>query len=120
MTFIWIFLPIVFVANALLQWFGGSKASNVLLLTASLFFYAWGEPIYVLLMLVSITVNWMAGLLIDRFVRQKSIILFLDILINLTLLTYFKYADMLVETWNAVTHSDIQLPQIALPISHCS
>ena len=116
MTFIWIFLPIVFVANALLQWFGGSKASNVLLLVASLFFYAWGEPIYVLLMLVSITVNWMAGLLIDRFVRQKSIILFLDILINLTLLTYFKYADMLVETWNAVTHSDIQLLQIALPI----
>ena len=116
MTFIWIFLPIVFIGNALLQRFGGCKAANVLLLAASLFFYAWGEPVYILLMLVSITVNWMAGILIERFTQQRSIVLFLDIMINLALLGYFKYADMLVETWNALTHSDIQLPQIALPI----
>ncbi len=56
-VFIWIFLPCVLLGNFILQKAGGNKAANILLLIASIFFYAWGEPVYVLLMLFSIALN---------------------------------------------------------------
>ncbi|MCR5369285.1 MAG: MBOAT family protein [Clostridium sp.] len=61
-VFIWIFLPCVLLGNFLLQKAGGNRAANVLLLFASIFFYAWGEPVYVLLMLFSIALNWSSGM----------------------------------------------------------
>ena len=61
-VFIWIFLPCVLLGNFILQKVGGNKAANILLLIASIFFYAWGEPVYVLLMLFSIALNWGSGM----------------------------------------------------------
>lgn len=62
--FLLMFLPIVFILNYFIK----KEYSNSLLLLASLFFYAWGEPILVLLMMASILVNWIVGLMIERTV----------------------------------------------------
>ena len=72
MVFIWIFLPIVFAGNFILQKIGGNKLANVLLLMASIFFYAWGEPIYVFLMIFSITLNWVGGMVVGRLGQGRS------------------------------------------------
>ena len=115
MVFIWFFLPIVFIGNFLLQRAGGNRASNILLLLASLFFYAWGEPVYIILMLVSITVNWGAGLLL-RAVRFQKTVLAADVLVNIGLLGYFKYSGMVVDTICHFTGAQIKKPEVALPI----
>lgn len=60
--FLLMFLPIVFILNYFIK----SEYSNALLLLASLIFYAWGEPVMVLLMIVSILVNWIIGLIIEK------------------------------------------------------
>lgn len=77
MLFIWVFLPIVLAGHCLLWKTGGNRAANVLLLLASLIFYAWGEPVYILLMLISISVNWAAGCILD-ITRYKKTVLTLD------------------------------------------
>ena len=115
MVFIWIFLPIVFIGNIILNKIGGNKLSNIFLLIASLFFYAWGEPIYILLMLVSISVNYLAGLALN-VKKYKKIILVIDIVLNLGLLGFFKYTSMFIDTINTFTKSEIVDPQISLPI----
>ena len=61
LVFLWIFLPLVLILYRLLP----GRGKNALLLVASLFFYAWGEPVYILLMLASITLNYLGGLLLD-------------------------------------------------------
>lgn len=62
LVFLFVFLPIVLV----LYYLSGKKYRNYLLLLASLFFYAWGEPTYVVIMLVSIGANYLCGLLVDE------------------------------------------------------
>ena len=122
MIFIWAFLPAVFIANAVLQKIGGNKAANVLLLIASILFYAWGEPVYVLLMLLSILVNWMGGMLVGKSSDRdgtaaagaRKIRLTVVIAVNLSLLAYFKYAAMIVKTINRLAGTSFAIPQIAL------
>ena len=115
MVFIWIFFPIVLVGNIVISKIGGNKLSNILLLLASLIFYAWGEPIYIFLMLVSITVNWLAGYALSIYKKNK-IVLFLDIVINLAILGYYKYAGMVIDTINTLFKKQLTNPQISLPI----
>lgn len=89
--FLFYFLP-----AALLIYFAAPRQlKNAVLLLASLFFYAWGEPKYVLLMLVSIVQGYGFGLLIEKHRGQKAskVFLTLSILVSLGLLGYFKYAD---------------------------
>ncbi|MBO5999516.1 MAG: MBOAT family protein, partial [Lachnospiraceae bacterium] len=64
MLFLWIFLPVVLVLGLI---FRKPSVQNILLLIASLIFYAWGEPRHLLLLLVSIFINWASGILIDRY-----------------------------------------------------
>lgn len=115
MVFIWIFLPIVLAGNFLLTKLGGCRAANVFLLIASLFFYAWGEPVYVILMLVSITVNYVSGMFLSRYPKSK-LVLVMDVIINLGILGYYKYAGMFIETLNAIFKGNLEVPQISLPI----
>lgn len=61
-VFLLLFLPVVFIFN----WFVKKEFSNYFLLLASLFFYAWGEPHLVILMMVSIVINWIVGRLIEE------------------------------------------------------
>lgn len=111
MIFLWVFLPIVFILTRILP----KKTHNVLLLIASLIFYAWGEPVYILLMLVSILLNWLFGLWIARW--RHPLPLTLDIIANLALLGYFKYFNFFVETVNAIVKQEVlTVREIALPI----
>ena len=90
------------------------------LLFASLFFYAWGEPKYVLLMLVSIFINWGCGLLLQdagRLHLHKRGVLWTGIVLNLLLLGYFKYLGLFVRSVNHLLRGEaLTVPEIALPI----
>lgn len=116
MIFIWIFLPFVFCGSAILHKLGSNKAANLLLLFMSILFYAWGEPVYVFLMLFSVTVNWSFGLLMVHFTSHKKFLLVINVIINLGLLGYFKYTGMIIDTINKILQTSFVVPEIALPI----
>ncbi len=114
MVFLWVFLPIVFVLAFLIR---KPRYQNVLLVIASLIFYAWGEPRYVLLLLFSIVMNWLFGLAIDSFKEQKKLWLVLNILANLGLLGYFKYSNLFIGTINRfLPGRELPLLSMTLPI----
>ena len=96
MTFIFIFLPVVLAAYYLLR----PAYRNTVLLMASLFFYAWGEPRYLLIMLFTITINYCGAMLIDTYRSRAKLILCLSILANLGILVYFKYTNFIFENIN--------------------
>ena len=114
LIFLWIFLPVVFI----LYFTAKEQYRNIILLIASLFFYAWGEPKYMLLMLVSIVQGYGFGLLIEKHRGQKAskVFLTLSILVSLGLLGYFKYADFFLSSVNAVTGLSLPLLKLSLPI----
>lgn len=114
LPFLCIFLPLVLVCYFSL----GRRWQNHVLLAFSLFFYAWGEPVYVLLMLFSITANFYFGLWLDK-ARTKSkakLILFLSVVVNIGLLAYFKYAGFIIDTLNSLFSLNISEVDIPLPI----
>lgn len=114
-VFMFLFLPIVFILNRLLP----RKYKNALLLAASLFFYAWGEPVYVLVMLLSITINYFLALQIAQpgAPSQKSrLFLVVAVVFNIGLLVVFKYANFIVDNLNAVVGFHVHIPEIPLPI----
>ncbi len=112
--FLYYFLPAVF----LLYFIAPKKLKNTVIFISSLFFYAWGEPIYVLLMLVSIALGYILGLLIEKFRDKKlsKVFLALSVIFSIGALGYFKYADFFISNFNAVTGLSIPLLRIALPI----
>lgn len=85
----------------------------------SLIFYAWGEPVYIVIMLVSTLTDYSFGLLLDKpnmsSVKRKGIVV-CSIIVNLMLLSYFKYADFLIHNVNALLGTDIPLTELPLPI----
>lgn len=92
-TFLFLFLPLV----SFIYFFLNRKSQNVFLLFASLFFYAWGEPVYVLLLIGSIAFNYIIGIAIDKSDKpMSSMILGLATVVNLSLLVYFKYFNFFV------------------------
>ncbi len=95
LTFLFAFLPIVLIGYYLLP----KKAKIGFLLFASLVFYAWGEPLYVLLMIGSILINWLIGLGMDRSARHRKAFLIASVVLNLALLFVFKYTGLF---WNTV------------------
>lgn len=97
------------------------RARNAVLLIASLVFYGWGEPKYILIMIISIISNYVLAILIGRAKERASMgtaraYLVLDIFVNLGLLGFFKYADFLIDTVNSLFGSGLSLLGIALPI----
>ena len=117
-TFIVIFLPIVIgIYYIFLR--KTKKMKNVFLLLASILFYAWGEPYFVLIMLISIFVNWIFGLLIDKYSQEKlksKLILIIMIIFNLGILGVFKYATFIITNINFIFQTNIASPDITLPI----
>ena len=93
MLFLWIFLPLVLAA----YYISPGKIRNGILVYFSLLFYAWGEPLYVFLMLFSVAVNFTGGILIEKYQTRKKKILVATLIINLGLLGYFKYFGTLTE-----------------------
>ena len=114
LTFLFAFLPITLILYYLVP----KKAKNVVILVSGLLFYAWGEPKYMLLMLVSIVQGYGFGLLIEKHRGQKAskVFLTLSILVSLGLLGYFKYADFFLSSVNAVTGLSLPLLKLSLPI----
>ena len=88
---------------------------NVVLLLASLFFYAWGEPVFVALMVVSIFVNWLIGLQMDHSEKKKSWLV-LSVVWNLALMFVFKYLTFVLSNVELLLHSDIADLTIPLPL----
>lgn len=120
MFFLWVFLPIVLAGSFLLR---KTRLVNVFLVLASLLFYAWGEPVNVLLMLASILINFTAGVLLERFDGadgRRRLVLSVDIVLNLALLVCFKYLGLLAEGLNALLSlfgaGPVPVPTIPLPI----
>ena len=113
--FLFLFLPI----TILLYFISGKKFHNIVLLFASLIFYSWGENFYVLIMLLSITVNYFSGILIDHFRYRRLAIFFLSmaIILNLGLLSAFKYSNFIVDNINVLL-SWLQINEIILPPVH--
>jgi alginate O-acetyltransferase complex protein AlgI len=92
---------------------------NILLLIASLFFYAWGEPKFVFVMMISIMANWLFGLLIDRYRQQKTaarIIITLATVFNIGMMFIFKYLMFALNNANSLFGLELTVPVIALPI----
>ena len=112
--FLYYFLPAVM----LLYFIAPKKLKNAVILLSSLFFYAWGEPKYVILMVVSITIGYILGLLIEKFRGKTASKLFLalSVLFSIGALGYFKYADFFISNFNAATGLSVPLLRIALPI----
>ena len=117
LIFLFFFLPAVILVTKLSpkSWRNGE------LLLFSLLFYAWGEPVYVFLMLAVIAVNYLAGLLVARFPREsrpggRKLALTLAIAADLAILGYFKYAGFFMESLNGLAGKHLPVPEIVLPI----
>ena len=117
-TFLYLFLPIVlFFYYVLLR--KSRLLQNVFLLIASLFFYAWGEPKFVLVMLASITVNWLLGWILDKNRSKKKTakaLVALDVVFNLGILFVFKYLGFTGSIIERLFGVNLPIPDIALPI----
>lgn len=114
-VFLFTFLPV----TLLLYYAVPEKTKNTVLLIVSLLFYAWGEPVYIFLMLLSILFNYFSGLDIalkagNRRAAKKSLIF--TVVVNLGILGFFKYYGFVVESLNAVVPFRIPYRELALPI----
>ena len=92
---------------------------NLWLFLVNLVFYGWGEPVYILLMLLSIALNYCAGLLIGKYgagARRARTILVLDVILNLAMLGFFKYYDLFAETLSLIPGLTVPALGLTLPI----
>ena len=112
--FLYYFLPAVLLTYFLVPW----KLKNAVLLCFSLIFYGWGEPKLLALMVFTITAFWLCGLSIDRSreQNQKKFWCILSVVIGLSLLGLFKYADFFISSVNAVMGLSVPLLKLALPV----
>ena len=115
--FLFRFLPLVL----LLYYISPRRLRNGILFLVSLVFYAWGEPVYVVLMLFSTVVDYTHGLLVERFLKKgkrnyAKCVVTSAMIINLSLLGVFKYADFIIESINAAFHMGIPLLELGLPV----
>lgn len=113
--FLFVFLPFVFLINKALP----KRVRNLFLVLVSLVFYAWGEPIYVLLMLLSVTVNYLLAILMgDKEKRTNSakLWLVLCVIFNIGMLFVFKYSNFFVDNINSLFGAGLEIPIIRLPI----
>ena len=115
LVFLFLYLPIVLLLYYLLPF----RYRNLLLFLASLFFYGWGEPVYILLMLLTITVNYASGLLVDKYRDNDRLarhIVAASTVVSLGFLLYFKYADLLIGSCNSILGTSFPLLRLALPV----
>ena len=113
LVFLLAFLPCVLLCYFLIR---GRQARNAVLCLFSLVFYAWGEPVYLLLMLALILINYALALGMGRRPERKKPLLWLSLAANLGAIGYFKYSHFLVSNLNALLGTAIPDPNPALPI----
>ena len=115
--FIFFFLPAVLLVYFIVP----LKLRHFVLLFFSLLFYAWGEPIYIFIMLFSTIFDYVNGLLIERFYSKDNhnaakTVMVCSVIVNLGILAFFKYNNFFIENINTWTGSNLPLADIALPI----
>lgn len=111
MTFIFIFLPVVILLCLLTK----QKFHNFILLIASILFYAFGEPKYVLIMLSIILISYLGSILIDKFPNHKKLLLFLTVITDLSFLIYYKYFNFLISNLNLIG-GNFNFIKVVMPI----
>ena len=113
-SFLYYFIPVVFFIYMITP----RRGKNIVLLFASLFFYAYGGPKYTILMIGSCLVAYIAGLGMDRFkgTKGKKVIFILGVGLSVFSLGFFKYTDFFLSNINSIFHTDFPLLKIALPI----
>ena len=113
-VFTFLFLPVVLA----LYYLAKERYRNAILLAASIFFYAYGEPYFVFIMLASVLLNYLSALLVDRYrgSRKAAVLLAADIALNLGILFIFKYLDFSIRVIDSVFKRDLAPIGIALPI----
>jgi len=115
LIFLFVFLPMVLFA----YYISPKKLKNLVLLIFSLFFYGYGEPKSLFIMLLSIMMNYVFGLLVDRYRSSKSkayAVLTLTAIGNIAIIGYYKYTDFFIENYNAIFGLSIPLLHIIMPI----
>lgn len=110
-VFLFIFLPAVLLAHTLIK---SNSVRNGLLIAASLVFYAYGEPVYVLLLIASVGVNYIFGRILAS--RKSKGLLALAVVFNLSLLVVYKYTGFLAESLNLLPFVKLPVPKITMPI----
>lgn len=112
LTFLAVFLPIVFILHSVIH---NIWCRNGLLIIASLFFYSYGEPVYVLLLIVSALINYFGAWRISDGANKK-LVLSIVVILNIGILCIFKYTGFIIESINQVCGVHISVPQIVMPI----
>ena len=115
LTFLFVFFPLFLIA----YFASPNKLKNFILFVFSLVFYAWGEPIYIVLMLFSTVFDYVNGLLIEKWgpkTKKSKWVMILSVIVNLGLLGVFKYSNLVVDTINNVLNTNIQWKELPLPI----
>ena len=117
-TFLFLFLPAVLILYYIPFVKKHRKLSNFILTAASIFFYAWGEPVYVLLMLFSIIMNWIFGLLVKKYsgTKRAKAAVAASAVLNISILFVFKYLTFILKNLNLLLNKNIDTLEIALPI----
>lgn len=114
-TFLFLFLPIVMAVYYIVP----GRGKNIVLLIASLFFYAWGEPVYVVLMILSILFNYFCGRDIQangEDAGKAKLSLAFAVTVNILILGFFKYYGFILDTVNSLLPSDIPYRELPLPV----
>ena len=109
-VFLFIFLPVVILLHTFIQ---NTKVRNGLLIVASLVFYAFGEPVYVVMLIGSVAVNYIFGTLLTK--KKNKAVLSLAIVANLALLVVFKYTGFIVTSINRIFLSNIPVLKTPTP-----
>ncbi|MGN0655562.1 MAG: MBOAT family protein, partial [Ruminiclostridium sp.] len=114
-----VFIFLFFVAVMLIYYAAPKKLKNFVILLSGIVFYAWGEPVYVLVMLGSTLIDYTAGLLIWKFDKNivvKRICLIVSLVMNLSLLGIFKYSGFVIQNANNLFALGLNDPKLPLPI----
>ena len=112
MTFVYMFLPVV----CLIYLCSKKELHNGILLAASILFYAWGEPRYLAIMFLTIIVNYLGAIAVEKYDRHKKLALILTVIVNLGFLAYFKYFNFVLDNINHIFSLDIKLVEVILPL----
>ncbi len=115
LAFLYLFLPIVLS----LYFISGKRMKNIILFVSGLVFYAWGEPVYVLIMILSTVIDYTAGRIMHKYddkPKIRTLVLLVSVCVNLGLLSIFKYSSFFIQNVNNIFGTSFNDPQLPLPI----
>ena len=114
-VFIFMFLPVALLIYYAIPF----RFKNTVLFLTGLLFYSWGEPVYILIMILSTLIDYIAGRVMDKFDSNPTIrkaALIVSVIMNLSLLAVFKYSELIIDSVNSVFNLSLRNPNLPLPI----